>query len=94
MKHLHYFIKQWDSGSPLLYIVNSNVFVLVLFLERVGEFTGQSSSSSCKRSSADYLNTGVGGIESQPKHWSVSWELYIKFPHAPQSLSNLSLVES
>lgn len=53
-----------------------------------------SYSSYCKRSSADSLNIGVGGIESQLKHWSVSWELYIKFPHAPQSLSNLSLVES
>lgn len=94
MKHLHYFIKQWDSGSPLLYVVDSNGFVFFLFLERDGEFTGQFSPSSCSRSSADYLNMGIGGIESQPKHWSVSWELYIKFPHAPQSLSNLSLVES
>lgn len=47
-----------------------------LHLERDGEFTGQSPFlHPVKGLVLTPLNTRGGGTESQPKRWSVSWEL-------------------
>lgn len=48
-----------------------------LHLERDEEFTGQAPPflHPVKGLVLTSLNIGGGGIPSQPKHWSVSWEL-------------------